>query len=85
MTLWTSNFRELKKERRLTFKEISEGSGVAVNALQRFQNSEGISLNTAIRIAALFDCTLNDLINLPKRRKVTPAPPLNPRHTKHRG
>lgn len=62
--LWTSNFRQLKEERRMTFREISKLTGASVSALQKVRDGGNVELDLIIRICRAFGCCLDDLVKI---------------------
>ncbi len=73
MILLSKNIRDLRKEKKMSQKELSERSGVAYASIRKFESTGIISLESLLKISeALKRLTDFELILLPidiKRKK----------------
>lgn len=58
-----NRIRELRKERKITLKNLAEKLGVTAQCINNYENGQrGLELETAAKIAAALNCTVDELI-----------------------
>lgn len=64
-----SNLKQLRNNRNLSQKQLSEASGISLRVIQHYeQGSRNINharLDTIIKFAIALDCTISDIIDDP--------------------
>lgn len=64
--------KEQRFQRKLTLKEVSDGTGISISMLSKIEREETTpTIDLAIKLANFFELSLAEMINVPEVKRVT--------------